>query len=273
MAVSHSLECCRTLLEHGSSATLADMVWGWTPLHNACNEANYDIINLLLQHGGDMNKADHYRGWTPTDLLTQATDAVRLADGDDFDPGESESDGGEFQIEDTDIDAVLFDEGYDLSPDERRHIALRMALSMQESESDEDENQAEGIDMYAVDEGYDISPDERRHIALRRALIMQKVSLYFTREALSRVSRSMQQVDFDRLVEAERGKIFPQLLAQTGPKTSQGPSTDEQETKVPLQVRLNEQRNIPSCFIINDTGVCVERYYISPSASKSPRDR
>ncbi|KAF7509927.1 hypothetical protein GJ744_007241 [Endocarpon pusillum] len=274
MAVSYSLECCRTLLEHGSSASLADTVLGWTPLHNACNEANFDIINLMLQHGGDMNKVDHYRAWTPTDLLIQATDAARLADGgDDFDLGEIESDGDEIQTEGTDIDNVLFDEGYGLSSDELRHMAQRMALSMQKSESDEDENQAEGIDMDAVDEGYDISPDERRHIALRRALIMQKVSLYFTREALSRVSRSMQQVDFDELVEAERGKVFPQLLAQTGAKTTQGPSTDEQETKLPHQVRLSEQRNLPSCFIMNDTGVCVDRYYISPSASKTPRER
>jgi hypothetical protein len=261
MAVSYSLECCRTLLQYGSSATLADTVLGWTPLHNACNEANFDIINLILQHGGDMNKPDRYCCWTPTDLLIQATDTIRLAEGDDFDPGHSESDEGEDQI-----DTVFSGEGYDLSLGDYQDMAQRSALSMQQSEGNEDGNKTE---MDAVVEEHDISPDERRHTALRRSLIMKKVSLYFAHEALSRVSRSIQQVDFDRLVEAERGKVFPQILAQTEPKASPVFDGDKQETELPLRVQLAEKRNIRSCFVMNDTGVCVGRYYISPSVTKS----
>ncbi|XXH00711.1 hypothetical protein Hte_007061 [Hypoxylon texense] len=40
---------------------------GWTPLHWACRNDNFDVVRFLLEHGADKN-ATTARGWTPFDV-------------------------------------------------------------------------------------------------------------------------------------------------------------------------------------------------------------
>ena len=37
---------------------------GWTPLHEACNQGNLDIVKILIEHNADMN-ALGYQNNTP----------------------------------------------------------------------------------------------------------------------------------------------------------------------------------------------------------------
>ncbi|MCJ1251357.1 Ankyrin-2 [Trapelia coarctata] len=89
-AVASSNTCTVLLLQHGADPNIPDSVMGWTPLHHACNEGNFDALNLLLEHGGDFYARDSLMGWTPLVCLEQATDRGALDERHDFEDSERE---------------------------------------------------------------------------------------------------------------------------------------------------------------------------------------
>ncbi|XP_042882906.1 adhesion G protein-coupled receptor L2-like isoform X2 [Penaeus japonicus] len=62
-----SLERVSRLLEQGVQVDARDKQ-GWTPLHNAANSGNEELVRLLLTHGADVNAKDYQYGRTPLHL-------------------------------------------------------------------------------------------------------------------------------------------------------------------------------------------------------------
>lgn len=76
--------CAEMLLELGAALDIKDSITGWTPLHHACSEGNFDMLNVLLGYRADFWMRDDLMGWTPEVLLEQATDVTALDRGEDL---------------------------------------------------------------------------------------------------------------------------------------------------------------------------------------------
>lgn len=76
--------CAEMLLELGAALDIKDSITGWTPLHHACSEGNFDMLNVLLGYRADFWMRDDLMEWTPEVLLEQATDVTALDRGEDL---------------------------------------------------------------------------------------------------------------------------------------------------------------------------------------------
>ena len=63
--LGNHLEVAELLLEMG--AAIKDDGYGWTPLHTAADDGQFDIVLCLIKHGADMNAQSH-AGSTPLQL-------------------------------------------------------------------------------------------------------------------------------------------------------------------------------------------------------------
>ena len=68
------LQAAEYLLEHG--AAILPGLLGYTPLHKAARQKNYEMIDLLLTHGANLYY-ENFLGQSPLDIL-------RLDQSDDF---------------------------------------------------------------------------------------------------------------------------------------------------------------------------------------------
>ena len=59
-AVNNRFEICKILIEAGIIVNYINKSDGYTPLHEACNKNNLEIIELLLNNGADENIKDKY---------------------------------------------------------------------------------------------------------------------------------------------------------------------------------------------------------------------
>jgi len=231
VAVVYSDLCANTLLQSGASPNLRDFIWGWSPLHLACHNGNMDLLNLLLAHSGDFYLRDNYTGWTPLTLLEQSTDEIRLEQGEDF-SSTSPLGSSDDDKEDAEV-AANDDDGHEY-----------------DSEGDE----AEMEDEEDTDQETEMSQADRLRIAVQRRLAKLKASEYFARETMLRIVRPMKQDMFDQLVENARLKVFPGSAGHDGTRK--------------MSEVIEVARNMRSCFIMNDTGCCVSREFISPRQGK-----
>lgn len=234
MAVVYSDLCANTLLDLGASPNLRDSIWGWSPLHLACHNGDMGLLNLLLAHGGDFYLRDSYIGWTPLLLLEQTTDAMRLEQGEDFSP-ESPLGSSDGDREDAEVAA---DDDASGEHDKRHDEA--------EMENEEDADQED-----------EMPQADRLRVAVRRRLAKLKTSEYLARETMLRIVKPMKQEMFDQLVENARLRVFPGSALH--------------ESRETISDGVEAARNMRSCFIMDDTGCCVSREFISPRQDRRSR--
>ena len=174
---------------------------------------------------------DNYTGWTPLTLLEQSTDEIRLEQGEDF-SSTSPLGSSDDDKEDAEV-AANDDDGHEY-----------------DSEGDE----AEMEDEEDTDQETEMSQADRLRIAVQRRLAKLKASEYFARETMLRIVRPMKQDMFDQLVENARLKVFPGSAGHDGTRK--------------MSEVIEVARNMRSCFIMDDTGCCVSREFISPRQGK-----